>query len=164
MDISRSLVAVGREFAFPINFSSGKHWELTSTASTVVSHSKELATRLSACRDVPELLVEEQRAYHREYINARRPDPCIYLVGDIVFARRAIRSHAAREVVDKLQFAYTGPWRITAPLKGAFYELEHYQKPGRKEKKHASDLSPYPLKLIPFQPVDGADTRYGQLY
>ena len=32
------------------------------------------------------------------------------------------------------------------------------------EKKHASDLSPYPDELIPFEPVDGADTRYGQLY
>jgi hypothetical protein len=163
-DISRSLVAVGREFAFPIDFSSGKHWELTSTASTVVSYSKELAHRLSACREVAELLVEEQRAYHREYINARRPDPRIYSVGDIVFARRAVRSHAAREIVDKLQFAFTGPWRVIAQLKGASYELEHCQKPGRKEKKHASDLSPYPLELIPFQPVDGADTRYGQLY
>ena len=104
-DISRSLVAVGREFTFPINFSSGKHWELTSTASTVVSYSKELAHRLSACREVAELLVEEQRAYHREYINARRPDPRIYSVGNIVFACRAIRSHAAWEIVDKLQFA-----------------------------------------------------------
>ena len=74
-DISRSLVAVGREFAFPIDFSSGKHWELTSTASTVVSYSTELAHRLSACCEVAELLVEEQRAYLREYINARRPDP-----------------------------------------------------------------------------------------
>ena len=34
----------------------------------------------------------------------------------------------------------------------------------KKRKKHASDLSPYPEELIPFQPVDGADTRYGQLY
>jgi len=163
-DISRSLVAVGREFAFPIDFSSGKHWELTSTASAVVSYSKELAHRLSACREVAELLVEEQRAYHREYINARRPDPRIYSVGNMVFARREVWSHAAREVVDKLQFAFTGPWRVTALLKGASYELEHCQKPGRKEKKHASDLSPYRLELIPFQPVDGADTRYEQLY
>ncbi len=77
-DISRSLVAVGREFAFPIDFSSDKHWELTSTASTVISYSNKLATRLSACRDVAELLVKEQRAYHREYINARQPDPRIY--------------------------------------------------------------------------------------
>jgi hypothetical protein len=33
-----------------------------------------------------------------------------------------------------------------------------------KIKKHASDLSPYPVELILFQPIDGADTCYGQLY
>jgi hypothetical protein len=76
-DISRSLVAVGREFTFPIDFSSGKHWELTLSPSTVVSYSKELATHLAACRQVSELLVREQRSYHRELINARRPDPRI---------------------------------------------------------------------------------------
>jgi hypothetical protein len=85
-DISHSLVAVGREFAFPIDYSSGKHWELTSSPSTVVTYSKELANRLSACREVAELLVKEQRAYHRELINARRPNPRVYSIGDIVFA------------------------------------------------------------------------------
>ena len=34
----------------------------------------------------------------------------------------------------------------------------------KKRKKHASDFSPYPVELIPFQPVDWADTLYGQLY
>ena len=38
-DISRSLVAVGREFAFPIDYSAGKHWQLTSSPSTVESYS-----------------------------------------------------------------------------------------------------------------------------
>ena len=70
----------------------------------------------------------------------------------------------AWEIVNKLQFAFTGPWCITDLLKGASYELEHCQKPGCKAKKHASDLSPYLLKLIPFQPIDRADTQYGQLY
>ena len=36
--------------------------------------------------------------------------------------------------------------------------------PGKRDKKHAADLSPYPLELIAFQPLDGADTRFGQLY
>ena len=94
-DISRSLVAVGHAFAFHIDFPSGKHWELTSSASTVVLHSKKLTTRLSACRKVAELLVEEQHAYHCKYSNARRPDPQIYSIGNIVFACRAVRSHAA---------------------------------------------------------------------
>ena len=71
-DISRRLVAVGREFAFPIDYSGGKHWELTSSTTTVVSYSKELGTRLSACQEVAKLLVEEQRSYHRELTNARR--------------------------------------------------------------------------------------------
>ncbi len=36
--------------------------------------------------------------------------------------------------------------------------------PNCKEKKHASNLSPYPLELIPFKPVEGSDTQYGQLH
>jgi hypothetical protein len=63
-DISCSLVAVGREFAFPINYSSRRHWELTSLPSTVVSYSIELATHLLACREVAEILDKEQRLYH----------------------------------------------------------------------------------------------------
>ena len=51
-DISRSLVAVGREFAFHIDYSSEKHWELTLSPTTVVSYSKKLVTRLSACQEV----------------------------------------------------------------------------------------------------------------
>ena len=83
-DISRSLVAVCKEFVFPIDYSSGKHWELTSSPTTVVSYSKELATRLSACREVAKFLVEEQQSYHREHISARCPDPHVYSVGNIV--------------------------------------------------------------------------------
>jgi hypothetical protein len=36
--------------------------------------------------------------------------------------------------------------------------------PTRKDKKHASNLSPYPLELIPFQPVKGSGTCCGQLH
>jgi hypothetical protein len=164
-DISRSLIAVGCEFAFPIDYSSGKHWELTLSPSTVVTYSKELATRLSACREVAELLLQEQRAYHRKLINTCRPNPRVYSIGDIIFARRAVKSSsAANEQVDKLQYAFTGPWVIKAQLKGASYELEHCEVAGKREKKHAADLSPYPVELIPFHPVDGANSRYGQLY
>ncbi len=83
---------------------------------------------------------------------------------EVVFAWRTVQSSSARERVDKLRFAFTGPWRISAILKGASYELGHCHNTGCKEKKHASDLSPYPPELVPFQPVDGADKRYGQLY
>ena len=156
-DISRSLVAVGREFSFPIDFSAGKHWELTSSPATVDSYARQLAERLSACREVAELCVREQRSYHRELVNSRRRDPRTYSIGDIVFARRAVRSISRRGQVDKLMYAFTGPWKVIESLDGASYRLEHCQSKGKLEKKHASDLSPYPAQLIPFQPVDGAD-------
>ncbi len=54
-DISRSLVAVGRELPFPIDYSSGKHWELVSSLSTVTTYSKDLAMRLTACWAIAEL-------------------------------------------------------------------------------------------------------------
>jgi hypothetical protein len=60
-DISRSLVAVGQEFSFPIDFSSSKHWQLMSSPATVDTYSKQLATQLSACPKVVELLAREQR-------------------------------------------------------------------------------------------------------
>jgi hypothetical protein len=36
--------------------------------------------------------------------------------------------------------------------------------PNCNKKKHASDLSPYPLELIPFKLVKGSDTQYGQFH
>ena len=101
-DISQSLVAIGREFAFLIDFSCNKHWELTSSPTTVESYSRELATRLSALREVATLLVSEQRRYHQELVNSRRKDPRTYEPGDIVFAKRATKSDIEKGRVRKL--------------------------------------------------------------
>jgi hypothetical protein len=163
-NISCSMVAVGREFAFPINFSSGKHTELYSALGTVESYSKELATRLDACRKAAMLLVKEQRCWHRELINSRQRDPCVYSVGNVVFARRATRSDSKHGQVDKLMHPFTGPWRIVKSLLGASYKNEFIDKPSRCNKKHAADLSSYSPELLPFEPLDSADSRYGQLH
>ncbi len=58
-NIYRSLVPVGREFQFPINFSSGKHIKLMSAPGAVISYSRELATCLNACHQIASILVEE---------------------------------------------------------------------------------------------------------
>jgi hypothetical protein len=164
MGISRSLIVVRCKFAFPIDCSAGKHWELVSSPSMVTTYSKDLAMRLTACHAIAELLVKEHCAYHRKFINANHPNPRVYAVGNIVFARQAVRSDAQQEHVNKLQYAFTGPWKVISVLPGVSYELEHCKNASQKDKKHAADLSPYPSELIPFQPVDGAGMRYGQLY
>ena len=63
-NISCSFVAMGQEYAFPIDYSTKKHWELTSTPAAVTSYSKNLAKYLQAILEVTKLLVEETRAYH----------------------------------------------------------------------------------------------------
>ena len=85
--ISCSFVAVGWEYAFPIDYLTKKHWELTTTPTAVTSYSKNLAKYLAASSEVAQILVEETRAYHREFINSRRPNPRIYHIGNLVFAR-----------------------------------------------------------------------------
>jgi hypothetical protein len=45
-NISCSLVAVGHEFAFPIDYSTNNHWELISSPNSVESYSRDLATCL----------------------------------------------------------------------------------------------------------------------
>jgi hypothetical protein len=161
-DISRCFVALGRKFQFPINFSVNKHMELTSTPASVTSYLHDVVTRLLALREVADLLVEEQRAYHCEFINSRWPDPKLYSIGDMVFACQATRSNAGRGQVNKLIYAFTSPWLVTAKLDGASHKIEHVLTK-RKEKKHGSDLSPYPAELIAFWPLDGADNQYSQL-
>ena len=163
-DLSRSLVALGREFSFPIDYSAAKHFELTSSTSSVTSFAKDQAILLEASRKIATVLLDEQRCSHRERINASRPDPRLYSIGDIVFARRAVRSDAKRGRVDKLMFAHTGPWRVVAKLSGSSYQLQHCIRQNSFEKKHAAHLTPYPAELIPFEPLDGPDHQFGQIH
>jgi hypothetical protein len=163
-DLPRSLVVCGRVFTFPIDISASKHLELTSTPESVVSYAKDQAVLLEASRTVAKVLLEEHRSWHRELVNSSRRDPRLYDIGDIVFAKRSTRSDARRGRVGKLMYPMTGPWKIVEKLDGASYKIEHCHSAGRTEKKHASMLSPFPLELVPFEPVDGPDNRFGQLF
>ena len=82
-------MAVGHEFYFPINFSSGMHLELAPTPTNIASYANKLAESLSICREVLNLLVlvHEQHAWHQELVDSCHKDPRVYKVGGIVFAR-----------------------------------------------------------------------------
>jgi hypothetical protein len=60
-------------------------------------------------------------------------------------------------------YPMTGPWRVVAKLDGGSYRIEHVHRKGRFEKKHSSMLSPYPLELVPFEPIDGPDHQFSQI-
>eukprot|EP00956_Cyclotella_meneghiniana_P028882 scaffold68484_cov41-Cyclotella_meneghiniana.AAC.4 len=160
-DISRCLMVTGREWRFPIDFSHNRHLGIVTKPRDINNYAERQAAILAASRSIGKILIEEQRAMHRELINSARPDPLIYEVGDHVFARRTVQSSKHKERVGKLEFAYTGPWVVTRRLKGASYECRH-ESSGKISKFHASHLSPVPVELIPFTPIDGADHRFGQ--
>ena len=161
-DLSRCFVALGREFQFLIDFSTNKHWELTSTLASVQSYARDLATHLTASREIAKILVEEQQAMHQEFIKAHQPHPHLYSVGNIVFGKQAVQSEAAQGRVDKLLYPFTGPLKIMRKLDGASFKIEHCLTK-RIDKKHSLALSPYPSEIIPVGPVDGADNQFGQL-
>ncbi len=128
------------------------------------SYSKDLAVHLSALREAAQLLDQEHWAYHHKFIKSGRPDSHIYSVSNIVFARCAVWLDASKEHVNKLSYPFTGPWYIIAYLKSTSCDLEHCWIPNQKMKKHASDLSPYLLELVPFEPIDGPDNWYNQFH
>ena len=162
-DISRSLLVTGREFNFPMDFSTEQHQLLISTPLKINSFAADQARLLSCGRDLAKELIHTHSAWHREHINKMRPDPRIYSVGDHVFAKRAVKSDKKRGLVGKLMDEYTGPWIIMSKLKGSSYEIKHKDS-NVISKRHAAHLSPYPDQLLPFMPVDGPDNRFGQIH
>jgi hypothetical protein len=154
--ISHCMVAIGCKFAFPINFSTSKHAQLYGPLGTVISYSKMLPTWLESCRSIAMLLVREQCSWHCKLINSRCRNPPIYTKGNIVFARHGMQSNAKQGCVNKLMHPFTGSWWIVKSLPGASYEIECLNT-SRQDKKHASNLLPYPPELNPFQPVNTAD-------
>jgi hypothetical protein len=97
-------------------------------------------------------------------VNSRHCDPHIFHFGDIVFARRATCSNAARCRVGKLEFVFTGPWQVMADLPGGSYTIKHCHHPNQRDKKQALSLTPYPNNLIPLWPNKGPNTQFSQLY
>ena len=65
--------------------------------------------------------------------------------------------------VDKVEYIFTGPWRVTKKLDGASYEIKH-ENSNMIGKRHAAHLTPVPPEMQAFLPVDGSDSRYGQIY
>jgi hypothetical protein len=85
-DISRSLVCVGREFKFPIEYTTSPHVNLNFDPAATTTFDEVQETVLRQSRETFKILIHEHRAWHREYINSRRPDPLIYEINDLVFA------------------------------------------------------------------------------
>ena len=70
---------------------------------------KDQGRLLLHIREIIAFCIDKLRSYHREQLNKLRPDPRLYEIDDLVLERRSIKSNKAKNVVDKTEFAYTGP-------------------------------------------------------
>lgn len=94
-DIPRSILVTSRVFAFPLDFSASKHLELTLSPDSVHTYAKDQATLLAASREIAKVLLEEHRLWHRELVNATRPEPREYSV-DAILSLQGERSGLTR--------------------------------------------------------------------
>jgi hypothetical protein len=133
MDISNSLVAVGCKFAFHIDISGGKHWDLTHLQPTQLFLTQK--NLLRTCRHATGLLnILSKNSTHIITSLLMLDSPIHVFIplltsffpgapfGPILLKRLLINCNSCT-------------WCLTAILKGASYELEHVHKKDQKEKK-----------------------------
>ena len=87
----------------------------------------------------------------------------MFEIVDIVLDKRDVKSNKARHIVDKAYFVFTGPCEIIRKLKGRSYDSSHTRS-SKMEKNHSMHICPVPQEMIAFAPLDGIDTKYGQIY
>ena len=93
-DILQSLADVGCKFAFPIDYSSDKHWQLTSSPDTVDIYLKQLATRLSCREDI------------------------------VFACRAICSDASRKRIGKLPEYIFAGPWWIVESLHGSSYSIK----------------------------------------
>lgn len=160
-DISRSVVAVGREFKFPLDIA--LHDAPTPVDGSVFAVHAFLRLgqeNSQFAQKILQLLTEERRTYHRERANETRNQQ-LFQLGDLVMVRVAVQSQAAKNRVAKLTYRLRGPYEVVDVLERGAYNLQKFGKPdGPKVKHHAENISMLPPAIRPVEPLDGPDLRY----
>lgn len=164
-DLSRSLLVLGREFHFPIDFTSRQHITFLVSPSAVKSYAEEMLGLLEKCQEVYKILIHEHRALHRELRNSQLRDPRKFKVGDRVFARVQVQSKKSKGQVKKLSYRTRGPYKVVKLHPSGSYDLQSMHSPNQVEiKKHGSDLYSCPQIIQPHTHVKSSDHLFGNFH
>ena len=160
-DIVRSVVAVGREFKFPLDITlHARPTPVDGSVRAVHSFLRLAQENSKFAQNVLQLLTEERRCYHRERANESR-NQRLFELGDLVMVRVAVQSQLAKDRVAKLTYRLRGPYEIVDVLEHGAYNVRKFGKPdSAKLKYHAEDISMLPPAIRPIEPLDGPDLRY----
>ena len=163
-DLSRSLLTVGREYRFPIDIVNNCHITFNIDEIHVRSFADDLTILLEKCREIYILLIQEQRALHREYRNSQLNNPKKFKVGDIVFTNVQLQSKSSKGQVKKLTYTRRGPYEIVKNHPSGSYDLQLVSSSSQTTiKKHGSELILCPKSLIPHQNTESSDHIFSEL-
>ena len=82
-NLSRSLVACGREFRFPINFTQKLHRSGINQPIHVKSYATDLFKKLEKSQEIYKVLISEHRALHQEIRNTQKTITRKFDINDI---------------------------------------------------------------------------------
>jgi hypothetical protein len=169
-DLPRSLVAVGRNFPFPIDLTNATPRDGASEGEPALDHFESASPLLFQQRQLLIILNAERRQRHidlrNDGINKKRTfDP-----GDLVIVRKQVKSNTSKGISAKLLFKTRGPYRVIDMITPSSYRLQKLPflrglgRPGRLRKENQARMEKLPSSLILHRKVDGADTRFSQLH
>jgi hypothetical protein len=169
-DISRSKVAVGREFPFPIDLSSSANTPRISGSNpqNAIDYFEAASPLLYQQRELLRILNDERRERHRELRNKGKKER-EFAPGDIVIVRKQVLSNASKGISAKLLFKTKGPYRVIDKASPNSYHLQKLPflkglgRKGRIIKQKVSRMTLLPSTLILHKKADGIDTRFAQM-
>jgi hypothetical protein len=169
-DISRSKVAVGREFPFPIDLSNQTNVPRLSGSSpqNAIDYFDAASPLLYQQRELLRILNDERRERHRDLRNKGKQER-EFSPGNLVIVRKQVQSNASKGISAKLLFKTKGPYRVIDKVSPNSYHLQKLPflkglgRKGRIVKQKVSRMSLLPSTLILHKKADGMDTRFAQM-
>ena len=161
-DVTRSMVALGRDFLFPLDVEfSALPTELNDESNTALfQYLRDVSNDSAFAREVVKLLIEERRDHHRQLHNKNKVAPQ-FKVGDVVKVHIQVTSKQDENKVAKLSYQVRGPFQIMRDLQTGSYEVQRYGEPESALRKYkATELYLLPPTLYPSEPLDTMDQRY----
>jgi hypothetical protein len=167
-DISRCLVAISRDFPFPIDIEATVMRGTSHEGQQAIDFYDAASPLLYRQRALLNILNAERRQRHIDIRNVNKTTPS-FSPGDIVIVRKQVKSDAAQGISAKLLLKTKGPYRVLEQITPSSYNvqklpfLQGLGVPGRIRKESAARMTKLPSTLVIHKRANGADTRFSQM-
>lgn len=173
-DVTRSFVARGRDFPFPLDVLSSSEENPSRVppieGQAALEHVETMFPLWTRQKELLAILNEERRERHRVLKNQARTQR-LFNPGDLVIVRRQVKSQAKEGVMAKLLFKARGPYRVLNRVDEDSYMIQKLpaiqgtgRRTGKPRKEAAMRLEKIPSSIVLHKRIDGMDTRLASIH